>query len=364
MNQDDISKALQALHNEIIKNRNDASTQNQQLHQQNQQLLAETVSLSRKMDEYNVRFERLEMRVDMIETQQDETNRELDTVQQELNELQQKNLELNLLISGMPEINDEKQQQTEAIVTKLFTVIDFKAPSSAVRAVKRIGNGNKSNPRPILVIMDSVVHKDEVLAAKRAQKVTADQIFQKVDKPSPIYIDQHLTRQNGYLFKQARAHAKSSNTKYVWVKSGIIYMKHSNEGRAFAIRSESDIQAYLSSVPNRKRKNHSPHNQPKKKNANQNQQQLLQSPRYTRNRTAAAAAAVKAIASQEAVSGTNTGSLVSAADTPVLISDGEITTNGGNDNNKVSSNDDGTLGAVGDSSDEIDERLLDFKLAL
>lgn len=191
MNPDDITNALKTLQDEIITSRsktaveiqqlnqqlnNQLNQQNQQLQQQNQLLLSETVALSRKMDEFNTRVEQLENRVDLIESQQDEHNTELDLVQKELNELRQKNLELNVLVSGMPECNDETQQQTSTIIAKLFKIVGFKAPSTAVTAVKRIGNKTGSQPRPILVTMDNVDHKEQILAAKRARKVTRSDI--------------------------------------------------------------------------------------------------------------------------------------------------------------------------------------------
>lgn len=212
-------------------------------------------ALSQKMDEFNNRCSRLESKVDQMGVDQELVQDEVDDLRKELNVLQQRQLDLNLIIKGMPEVKSETTEQTRILVTKLFRVMGV--PDATVDTAKRVGKKSGLVPRIILFTVINKQHKTELLAVKRKKTITAADIFPTGSAKQFIYIDQHLTKHNDQLFKRARDIGKERNTKYVWVKDGTIYMKQDDAARAIPIRSDNDLDNYgmpAGGTPGQKRK--------------------------------------------------------------------------------------------------------------
>lgn len=277
--------------------------------EQNAEILRRTDLISKSIDEFNQRFETIEHRVDTLEKDYEEYDQQLNYMREEINNLKQAQLELNILINGMPEYKEETQQQTVLLVTTLFNYLKLEANTS-ITSAKRIGRKNGAKPRPIVLKMSSRYHKELLLTAKKGQKITSTKLLDESAPKSDIYIDEQLTQENGALFKTARERGKKLGTKFVWIKNGVILMKQTEESQAFSIRNESDLEHFSSSA--RKLKNDGPANGLQR--TNKLKKHPPPPPGNTRSTTAAAAQA----AATETITGQITTSTGSANLTDVL----------------------------------------------
>lgn len=146
------------------------------IREQNETIMQRTEFIATKMEEYTKRFENLEHRVDTIEHRVDTVEKEhedydhqFNYMKEEMNNIKQAQLELNLLINGMPEYNEEKQDQTLFLVKTLLSHLKLDIDTS-VASAKRIGTKSGSKPRPILLKMSSRYHKEALLNAKKGKK--------------------------------------------------------------------------------------------------------------------------------------------------------------------------------------------------
>ena len=212
--------------------------------------------LASKMEEISARFGTLESRVNEMTSEQSGIKNDMEQMKTDLNYLQQKQLDLNLVIKGMPEIKNENPEQTHQLMQKLLDCIGVDI--NCVTSSKRIGKKGGSTPRIILFTVDQKENKHGIITAKRANQVVASDIFDNASPNQAIYVDEQLTRQNGHLLKMARKLKEDSNTEFVWVKDGTVYVKQTKESQAVAIRNEHDLSSFGKSASGKsgnKRKN-------------------------------------------------------------------------------------------------------------
>lgn len=236
MNANEILSHLQQIRNDIQTSRQEAKTNTDKLMQ-------ETMTLAAELKIFNQRFEHLENRVETIGYQQEFVFSELDDVKCELNSVRQKQLELNLRFTNLPEVDGETNAQTLELIQTILKHLDVD-PLTSVTSVKRLGKKHGNNPRPILVVMSSKLHRDAVLSAKRKKRLTLDRFYKNAAPNTNIFIDEFLTRENGHLYKLARDLGKSTDSKFVWVKDGTVYIKQREGTAAHPIRREADLQIY------------------------------------------------------------------------------------------------------------------------
>lgn len=157
----------------------------------------------------------------------------IDRLHVELNESEQYNRAVNLEIHGLPVSPHEdllKEMTDWAIKLKLAS---FKVDQ--IIAVHRLPvRGNK--PAPILVKFANVVFRDAWLSARSKLRELC-----KDDELPQIFLCENLTKQNRDLFWAARANAKEKGYKFVWVKSGRIYLRKKEGDPAVRVMHCSDL---------------------------------------------------------------------------------------------------------------------------
>ena len=145
MNTNDISAQLQAIQNSI---QIEIQTSQREANERNDKLMNETLSLSNKMSEFNQRFEHLEKRVECIEREKIIAGDDIELLKSQINELRQKQLELNLVISGLPELKVKSEEKTLQMAQTVFQHLEVNVRSS-ITSAKRIGKSSLNTPRLI-----------------------------------------------------------------------------------------------------------------------------------------------------------------------------------------------------------------------
>lgn len=242
---DIITSTLKSIQAELKQGREEAKARHDQI--------------TARLDVVNSRFENIEKRMEACEQTGDYVHSELEFVKGELNQIRQKELELNLVIKGLPEQQKESPSSLQASILQMlqYLQMDPGITVDAITACRRIGRENIKKPRLVLIAVESSVVKRNILTAKKKKQITADKIITNGARlgssEQQIYIDEHLTPHTAYIFKKARDLKKQFGSKYVWVKNGLVYIKHAENISPTILHNDLDIEAWTKNFRKRKR---------------------------------------------------------------------------------------------------------------
>lgn len=155
---------------------------------------------------------------------------------------EQATLNHNLIINGAPEEEEENtKQKVINIATALQVDINEIDITNAFRKTTA-GQNTSGLPRTIVVTFKNKEKRDTFLKSKLAKKITWKSVNQHTKENRPIYFGEQLTGRKQYLSKMARDLKRDSIIKFVWVKDGDIFIRHSEESRIIKITNATQIQ--------------------------------------------------------------------------------------------------------------------------
>lgn len=107
----------------------------------------------------------------------------------------------------------------------------------------RIAKRDTSNPRPRSVLERSSPRlRDTFLAAcvnynkaNSKAKLNSSHLGISMDKPTQIYVTEHLSPENKALHAATRTRAKELGYKFVWTRNGRIFIKKDESSPAIVI---------------------------------------------------------------------------------------------------------------------------------
>lgn len=107
-------------------------------------------------------------------------------------------------------------------------------------------SANTLQPRSIIAKLVRRIDKEEFL---RCRKIKRDLKLSDIDSDlvkigndnNAVYVNESLTILNRQLFSKAREYRKQNNLKYLWIKTGKIFMRAKDDGKVFEIKSISDF---------------------------------------------------------------------------------------------------------------------------
>lgn len=174
----------------------------------------------------------------------------MDFIESKFNSMEQQRLQNNIEIRGIPENTNENLNQIHA---KIIQIIQAESGANDVISIRRsFEKTSKPTPRPIIVeysnktIRDSIIDKVKMFnrSSKKEDKLNTNILDFKC-KSQPIYLSEHLTNRTKFLLAQTKKNAAEKNYKFVWVKSGKIYVRKTDGAKAFSVFKESDFLAIV-----------------------------------------------------------------------------------------------------------------------
>ncbi|XP_045492489.1 uncharacterized protein LOC123701524 [Colias croceus] len=147
-----------------------------------------------------------------------------------LNKIEQSLRDKNLEIKGVPEHPSENVLN---LIQQCASIVGHKIADGDVVKCNRVAKQNKNTnvPRTIIVQFNSERRRDEFYSAVyRYNKANPDNklntaLFGLAGEKKPVYISEHLSPQNQALHIAARMRAKELSYKFVWVRSGRIFVR-------------------------------------------------------------------------------------------------------------------------------------------
>lgn len=231
---------------------------------------SESATAKQRHEEVTCRLKTLSLRVDKIESctvkleqKHQMVCSEVVKLKSKVNELEQSTLNCDLIIRGVPEV-EQSADDLYTIVQLILQKLNI-PPTFNISTVQRLGKPREQNrsagSRYILLQLSQKNEKDNILAAKKKIKITCDQLILDNDRPvgsgkQIIYFDERLTKTTSELFYAARLLRKDRIIKHAWVRNGIVHIRKEDKSVAVRITEQSQLRELerkrrCSSTPNK-----------------------------------------------------------------------------------------------------------------
>jgi regulator of replication initiation timing len=127
-------------------------------------------------------------------------------------------------ISGVPSAESEDLSE---VLHRLFDQTGFEFTASTIEDAYRTRPNKKSGlPGSIIVKFDSHNSKNRFITKIKGKLLTSE--FISSSPVRPVYVNDHLTKMNRYLFYLARCMRRKGQIKYAWVDNGKVLVKKSD----------------------------------------------------------------------------------------------------------------------------------------
>ncbi len=161
----------------------------------------------------------------------------------EIDELKQEQKRNSVKINGLPEANEDFEENTAEVVSNFITTkMDIPMLKWQIESVHRVGKKERGKNRPIVLRFLSHDKKIQVMKAKK-----------KLRDPSArpgeqVYINDDLTEVRANIFKTARQAVKDKKIFSTWVFGGRIFVKIKATDNPTLVKSLSGMNAILAGL--------------------------------------------------------------------------------------------------------------------
>lgn len=167
-------------------------------------------------------------------------------LREKVDELQQQMISRDVEIVGFPETPEENLSTVvKTIGQKIEVTIEpdqiehvERLPSSSTQGATTPAAAKK--PKTLLVTFKSKQLRDKFITSARTKKVKAKE-FHENFPDAPVFVNERLTIERKRLIYQARLRKNANEYKYLWTKSGVIYVKKTDTSPLIRIMSETDL---------------------------------------------------------------------------------------------------------------------------
>lgn len=245
------SSELQVLTSEIRFLRQDVSVLKEHLAE-----LA--TSLSRchaRLDEANSHLAQANNRIKTLEEREVEVaslRLQITVLQEHLQSQSQFSLRNELEIVGIPETDNESVGHIALLTAAKVgvTIQDVDIDWTARVGPKRAPDFANKLPRPIVVRFVRRTKRDEVFRAGKSRKNLTTKDFNTGEKEHRIYINERLTKENRWLFREARSRTSEAGFKFCWTRNGFVCVREREGSPAIQLRSQARLDEILGKPAN------------------------------------------------------------------------------------------------------------------
>lgn len=164
--------------------------------------------------------------------------------------LEQESYQSNIEIQCLPEY---KQENLASTIQQIGKVISFPITEKDIQSCFRVRKQDQKSKKPKAVIckLSNRLQRDNFLAAvlRYNKSHSNEKLNTKLlgfgDSGSPIYISEHLTKTNRDLHAATRIKAKEKQYKYVWIRSGKIFIRKDDNSPARLITHKECLNSII-----------------------------------------------------------------------------------------------------------------------
>lgn len=233
------------LTNSVEQRFNEIKQQNNDLH----------ASLQFMSDKYDSVLEKLQN----LEEERIKERRHIQVLEDKIENLERKMKATGIEIRNVPRMTkDDKKPETKLEMCELVKVIaklvDVNLQDSDIKDIYRV-NSNKETAKPLIVELNSVLMKDNLLKAiknfnkERTKGDKLNTLHLKISgPPRPVFLSETLTFNTQKLFHMTRVFARENQYSYCWTSRGLVYLRKAESHPLIRINSEADILKLKSSI--------------------------------------------------------------------------------------------------------------------
>lgn len=178
----------------------------------------------------------------------------IDSINYKLNAISQQNLNKNLIINGVPKVQNE---DIKKVISSLFTNIGMNLDVDDIEEIWRVHDRNMSPP--VIVKLKNKWIKQRILKQRKQsnkdKQTKGKSMYAKdfgFNSENQIYINEELTQETRILFNAAKKQLKeTANYKYIWVTEGKILAKQDENTKVQNIRSNGDVLEIIKTIINK-----------------------------------------------------------------------------------------------------------------
>jgi hypothetical protein len=156
-------------------------------------------------------------------------------LKQKIDDMEQYSRNANIEIAGVPETPGEIP---ETIMTTIAQKLNVKVEKTDIEAAHRVPS--QQNPKPLVVRFKERRVRDAVYEKARKERLSAKDLCSTFAE-TPIFVNEHLTPERKRLIVEARIKRTALKYKYLWTRSGTIYMKKDDNSLPVKISSNEDL---------------------------------------------------------------------------------------------------------------------------
>ena len=161
----------------------------------------------------------------------------------EIDELKQEQKRNSVKINGLPEANEDSEENTAEVVSNFITTkMDIPMLKWQIESVHRVGKKERGKNRPIVLRFLSHDKKIQVMKAKKKLRDSSARPGEQV------YINDDLTEVRANIFKTARQAVKEKKISSTWVFGGRIFVKIKATDNPTLVKSLSGLNAILAGL--------------------------------------------------------------------------------------------------------------------
>jgi regulator of replication initiation timing len=166
---------------------------------------------------------------------------DMDYLMGKVERIDQKILSKDVEISGVPASNDEDLGE---VLHQLFREVNYEPPASTTTDIYRLKENNKSGlPGSIIVTFTSNAEKANFLRETKKKQLTSS-FLSTNHRQRPVYVNDHMTRQNKYLFYLARNLKRQGLIKYAWFDNGRVLVKQTDGSPSIVVECPKTLDSF------------------------------------------------------------------------------------------------------------------------
>ena len=200
--------------------------------------IREAIKEEMKIQEKN--FDMLNKQISALQTDLNEKNRYISTLEERIDDLEQYSRRNCLVITGIPEKEDEKTDEIILDIAKKQLNVDLQ-PTDIDRSHRIPGGpirrGNEKS-RNIVVKFSTYNARRRVIEQKSRLKSMNNRIF----------INEQLTKKRSELYYEARKLVKARKVKQAWTYDGRVLVRN-NDDKVQPIKNLIDIASFTNTPP-------------------------------------------------------------------------------------------------------------------
>jgi hypothetical protein len=126
----------------------------------------------------------------------------------------------------------------------LFREVSDTSTQPTVTDVYRLKENNKSGfPGSIIVTFNTNAEKYQFLRESKKKQLTSS-FLPSNHRQRPVYINEHMTRQNKYLFYLARTMRRQGQIKYAWFDNGRVLVKKTDGSPSVIVECPKSLEVF------------------------------------------------------------------------------------------------------------------------